>query len=160
MNTLADWRLWAVDLMWQATLEIRERSGSLILLDILRPSEYQDLVTRSDLRPQLLSEEDATKIGAVEIERTRPFVSDELFRLVFLYRAMRARMCIVLAWGVRNGCINPWFEDDGLKFHLGNLLSAQEMAEFEASNPPRVQLVTDLVEQKILAEIKRMIVSD
>ena len=146
--------------MWQATLGIREKSGPLTLLDILRPSEYQDIITRSDLRSQLLSEEDASKIGAIEIERTRPFVSDELFRLVFLYRAMRGRMCIVLAWGVRDGRINPWFEDDGLKFHLGNLLSAQEMEEFEASNPPRVQWVTDLVEQKILAEIRRMIVSD
>lgn len=156
-----EWRLRAVDTMWQAVLEVKEKSsGPLTFLDILRPSEYQKFITDQGINAQLLSEEDITKNVAVDFERARPLAGDELFRLVFLYRAVRFRICLVLAQGVKAGQVSPWFQDDGLKQHLCNLLSPQEMEVFEAADPPQLQWVLNLLEQKILAEIRRVIAAN
>ena len=161
MDTLMEWRLRAVDTMWQAVLEVKEKSsGPLTCLDILRPSEYQKFITDQGINAQLLSEEDITKNVTVDFERARPLAGDELFRLVFLYRAVRFRICLVLVQGVKAGHVSRWFQDDGLKQHLGNLLSPQEMEVFEAADPPQLQWVLNLLEQKILAEIRRVIAAN
>ena len=156
-----EWRLRAVDTMWQAVLEVKEKSsGPLTFLDILRPSEYQKFITDQGINAQLLSEEDITKNVTVDFERARPLAGDELFRLVFLYRAVRFRIYLVLVQGVKAGHVSRWFQDDGLKQHLGNLLSPQEMEVFEAADPPQLQWVLNLLEQKILAEIRRVIAAN
>ena len=156
-----EWRLRAVDTMWQAVLEVKEKSsGPLTFLDILRPSEYQKFITDQRFNAQLLSDEDITKKLTVDFERARPLAGDELFRLVFLYRAVRFRICLVLVQGVEAGHVSPWFQDDGLKQHLGNLLSPQEMEVFEAADPPQLRWVLNLLEQKILAEIRRVIAAN
>ena len=156
-----EWRLRAVDTMWQAVLEVKEKtSGPLTYLDILRPSEYQGFITHQEINAQLLSKEGIAKLGTVDFERARPLAGDELFRSVFLYRAVRFRICLVLAQGVEAGHVTPWFQDDGLKQHLGNLLSPQEMEVFEVADPPQLQWVMNLLEQKILAEIRRVITAD
>jgi hypothetical protein len=147
--------------MWQAVLEVKEKTAApLTLLDILRPGEYQNIISDQRFKSQLLSEDDIAKKTAVDFERARPLAGDELFRLVFLYKAVRLRICLVLTQSVKEGHVTPWFQDDGLKQQLGLLLSAQEMKLFEAEDSPQLQWVMNILEQKILTQIRQVITED
>ena len=75
--------------MWRTVLEIRANTSSpLTLLDMLDPSEYQSIGTDENLRSTLLDREDLAQLSS-DFEQARPFAGEKLFKLVFIYRAVR-----------------------------------------------------------------------
>lgn len=157
MSPLAEWRIKAADTMWRTVLEIRANTSSpLTLLDMLDPSEYQSIGTDENLRSTLLDREDLAQLSS-DFEQARPFAGEKLFKLVFIYRAVRLRICLLLKEGVGKGLIQPWYEDRLLKEHLSQVLTQDEMKRFEEQNPPLVRGFSDLIESKILAEIQLML---
>ena len=153
----AEWRVKAADTMWRNVLCLRNKTSTIILFDILVPSEYQVFVTDSAFRSSVSSIEDLGILQTPDIEQSRPFLGERLYAMVFAYRAIRARICYLLDRDVQKGHITPWFRDDGVKRLLQGVLSPEDFRDFERMPRPRIYWISNLLEAKILDDLRRVI---
>ena len=154
----AEWRVKAADAMWRSVLALRDKTNHLLmLLDIFRPEEYQVFVTKSDLRSIVLGLEEAEILSTPEMDQARPFLGEKLYAMTFSYRAIVGRICFLLKWDVQKGHVSPWFQDDGIKRLLREVLAPQEMEQFEGLTRRRVMWMRNLLEAKILDDLRKVI---
>ena len=154
----AEWRIKSVDALWRQVVTIREKTANpLTMLDILLPAEYQGFVKRKDLRDSIPKLADNMDILDPSVEEVRPFLSDKLFLLFFLYRATMGRIWGLLEKGIEDGHIKPWFEDEPLKRNLRQVFSQEEMVRFEGLTSMHVLWTRTLLEGKILGELREII---
>lgn len=154
----AEQRIKAVDALWREIIEVRKvTANALTMLDILVPSEYQDFVTRKDLRDLIPRLDDHLHILDDSIEHVRPFLRDNLFSQFFLYRATLGRIWALLEKGITEGEVKPWFEDELIRRNLRQLLSPQQMAEFESRTAMHLMWTRSLIEGNILKDLREEI---
>ncbi len=153
----AEWRIKAADEMWREVLRLRnETSNPLTMLDIFMPDEYQLFVTDNRVRSSVLKIEDSQVLANPSIEQVRPFLGEKLFALLFMYRAIVGRICFLLERDVQRGHVTPWFEDDGIHQLLREVLTKEEMKRFEELTDHRVRWMRNLLEGKILDDLRRV----
>lgn len=154
----AEWRIKAADTIRRDVLALRNKtSAPLTELDILDPVEYQLFVTDSRSRSSVLRLEDRQMVATHDIEQARPFLGEKLYALVFIYRAIVGRICFLLERDVQKGHITLWFQDDGIKRLLREVLTPDEMKQFEGLTKLRVKWTRNLLEEKILHDLRRVI---
>ena len=154
----AEKRVQAAETTWRSVLDIRNKTATpLMMLDILNPSEYQLFVTKKGFRATVPNLEDLQVLETPDIEQSRPFLGDKLFAMVFVYRAIRGRICFLLDRDVQKGHVTPWFQDDGVKRLLQEVLSSEELEDFERLSKLRIRWVNNLLEQKILEDLRKVI---
>ena len=154
----AEWRIKAADAMWRSVLALRDRTNApLTLLDVLNPNEYQLFVTRSDFRSCVLGLEEAQILSTPDIEQARLFLGEKLYAMVFSYRAIVGRICFLLKKEVQDGRVSPWFENDGTKRLLREVLASEEVEQFEGLTGGRIGWMRKLLEAKILDDLRRVI---
>ena len=158
----AERRANAVDALWREILRIRNDSPAAVtMLDILLPSEYGKFVTENRFRslvPEV--EETVTIFLDPEIERVRPFLGERVFALFFIYRAVHGRICVLLESGVKARRVLPWFEDAGIHQLLGTILTDHELRAFTELTHGQVQWMRNLIEGKILDQLRRVIAGE
>ena len=128
MYELAARRVHSVDVLWQTFLKIEEATSTIVFLnDLCTPEELQHAIStggdggsgatniwnvfeeycnKTPLEvpvPELSEDSD--------IRATRPFVSDRLWSLFCVLRAVRLRFVILAGWSVDRRIYIDWRED-------------------------------------------------
>ena len=154
----AEWRIKAADKIWRSVLELRdERFTCVTMLDILHPDEYQLFVTNVGYRSTVPQFEDMRLLIIPSVEQARPYVGEKLYALVYSYRAIVGRICYLLGRDIQNGHVHPWFKDGGIRRLLSEVLTQEELKQFETLKSSRVKWTRNLFETRILHDLRRVI---
>ena len=154
----AEYRIKAADEMWREILRLREETTNpLTMLDLLDPSEYHQIVTDGHIRSIALKADTETILANPGIEHIRPFVGERLFALFFSYRAIVGGIWVALEEDVKRGHVTPWFHDTHIRQLLREVLTEDEMKHFEGLASLRVSWTRNLLEQKILQDLRGVI---
>ena len=130
------------------------------MMDILNPEEYQLFLPGNRFHPLVPTFEGIEEIALLDIEHARLFLSEKLYALAFAYRAIVGRVGVLLENDVKKGHVNPWFHDAGIKRLLGEVLTVEEMKEFEGLARLRVKWTRNFFEAKILEDLRKVIAGD
>ena len=154
----AGFRIKAADEMWREILRLRYvTSFPLTMLDMLDPKEYRLFTTTKHLRSMSLKIDEKQLLSDPMLENTRLFLGDKLFALFFSYRAIVGRICILHKEGVKAGVITSWFRDVHLHRLLLEVLTKEEMEQFQELRSFRVGWIRNLLEGKILHDLREVI---
>lgn len=159
-------RIAAVDRLWSAVLELRDRfSGPLFFYNILQPSEYDDdLKKAGSITAASVSDLDDKKISEVikqteKIESDRPYFGEMLWLRFFIYRAFLARLAILIVDGRKKSHIIDWREDPGIQQILRNVIDLKQLTQLlsDKTNPFAIRIALQEIENQILKEISLLI---
>ena len=154
----AEFRIRAADEMWREILRLREATNyPLTMLDLLDPSEYQQIVTNCHIQSITLKADTKTVLANPGIEHIRPFVGERLFALLFSYRAIVGGIWVALEEDIKRGHVTPWFHNTHICQLLRQVLTGEEMKHFEGLTSLRVNWTRNLIEEKILRHLRDLI---
>lgn len=164
--TRARYTVQSVDKLWRSVLETRRiAKGPLFTVDILSPSEYQNIITNDALRAQALSAGVLSggafyaHLASGVLGETRPFVGEELYRLAAAHQGLLGRLCAFLEQGEQQGYIGVWYEDELMKAHIAAALNAEEIQQFENLERKTVGWLSNLLESKIANKLQEVLPS-
>jgi len=93
-----------------------------------------------------------------EIQKLRPFLSQKLSLLLYVYGAVIGRLVYYLKESYSKGKAKPWREDNGTNQLLNAVLNTKEMEFlYDKDNVQSLQQTLDLMEVKILDEMNKML---
>lgn len=128
-------RLKAIEVIWEAFIYVSNNGPPVLTwVDVHLESEYSKLLSsRTGNLIQQLSDGDVMKLvdGTKGAELARPFAKDQLYAILFVYRAIVGRIIVLLMEGQKKGSVPFWPRDPVIKQHLQVLLSPQELQQFE-----------------------------
>jgi hypothetical protein len=157
-------RLSAIDRLWSATLDLKEKlSAPVFFFGILLPSEYDSALDRHDTIGALVTSITdrliVESLNSVDgIENDRPYLGEKLWGLFFVYRAFLGRLAHLIVEGKRRHHIADWREDHGVRQLLGHVLPATEVELlFQAKEDvTAVTRAVDTLQLLILVEIRHI----
>jgi hypothetical protein len=127
-------RLEAVEVLWNATLKLRERfSAAVFFFTILAPDEYDDaLKTDQALNASIEPINDAMITGAMKddenLERVRPYLGETLWSQYFIYRAFMGRLSYLIVRAKKVGRFSgDWRDDKLIRQLLPNVLPPEDV---------------------------------
>ena len=156
-------RLKAIECIWRGVLKLKQTAPSVFtVMDILAPSEYDLLLTRSDyvrLLESLSWDQTSLQLSSVseEVEEARPFAGEYLYSCFYVYRAMTGRIAYLLTKGRDKGHISPWYEDSALRQVLRVVLTRDELTDFDSQEGMKIMRAWALIEGKILLEFEKIV---
>lgn len=167
---LLDKRIEATELFWDGILKMKSSIPSVIHLS------YQILLdeeltveslnkTKSDFGQEIreISQEkfvlELTRISD-KIIRYRPFISEQLWILMYAYQGFIGRSVYLLIDGYQNNDIKNWKQDSGIKQIVSTVLSKKELEYIINIRVHAYDSMLQLLENKILSELKRLISSE
>jgi hypothetical protein len=92
-----------------------------------------------------------------EIRQLRPFLTEKLALLLYVYGAFLGRLVMLLTTSYRKGKVNDWKKDNNTKGILKSVLTDKEADHIFNSDLPNYSLTVNLLETKIIAEIQSML---
>ena len=164
-------RITSVDAAWDNLLKIRATMPPVVYLTytILLDSEvnnqtldknnrgdgsFGDLINDIDMYRFTNEYSPFTK----EIQKLRPFLSQKLSLLLYVYGAVIGRLVYYLKENYSKGKAKPWREDNGTNQLLNAVLNTKEMEFlYNKDNVQSLQQTLDLMEVKILDEMNKML---
>ena len=154
----AEWRIDAANKLWASVLKVRNEAPTIItVLDIMRPSEYQRLITDSKFRGLVEELERFVNLPRPDVEQVRPFLGEPLYSLFFMYRAVNGRIALMLESGIKNKQVAPWHHDPGIRQQLNTVLTKEQLEVFDTSSQLPVSWMQGIVEEKILDGLREVI---
>lgn len=153
-------RLHAVEALWAVVLKLRVSTNLLRgLYDALVQGEHEAAIRNPENR--LLRDCNWKKVAEMaemgpQIEVHRPFLSERLWHLFFVYSFVLIRSCIVTLRAIAGEPFVIWYDDPGIRQILGAALTQNEQAEIFSGRFPFSNCV-DILEGKILEESERVI---
>lgn len=156
-------RLHALETFWKATVQIRAKSPPVLtFLDILLPEEYDHLLTNPKMAPaveRLTVENLADNFGlaSVDVDEARLYAGEYLFALFWAYRASIGRIAFEVMQGRKKGTIEDWATDSGIRQLMGDVLSTQEVEEFDELKIGRINWLRNAIEGKMLSHSAKII---
>ena len=131
-------------------------------MDILVASEYDELLSNPKLTPalaELSSEALASDFGmqTPEIDSARLYAGEYMFALFWAYRAISGRIAFIVMNGQRNGTIQDWAQDHGIRQLMWYVLTDAEIQEFDNLQLGKVNWLRNQIEQKMLAHSAKII---
>ncbi|MGD0074729.1 MAG: hypothetical protein ABSD31_10365 [Candidatus Binataceae bacterium] len=150
-------RLKAIDVLWGAFLNVSRNTPSVVALtDILLETEYADLLSKPRWRVLVdaLSDNDFQKLADMTeaAESVRPFAKEQLYAILFTYRAIVGRMILSLTEGKKKGSILPWPRDPVVHLHMKVVFSDEEISAFRALRVAHYSWIRRMLEAKFLLE--------
>jgi hypothetical protein len=165
-----DKRIEATELFWDRILKMKASIPSVVYLSyqILVDDELKNESldrTRSNFGSQIsnISLADFTQnltTNSDHINRQRPFISENLWVLMFAYQGFIGRTVYLLVDGYNQGNIKNWKEDSGIKQITQTVLTDGELTYILKLNSYAYDSMLQLLETKILNELKRLISSE
>jgi hypothetical protein len=157
-------RLAAIETFWKAMVHLRMTvSNRIALSDIFSEEEYLDgTACQSDavvmplkgVSHELLAEQASE--NDKEVQLARAFGSEYMYALFFAYRALVFTITIKLIKGVREGKMQPWFRDDGIRKLLASVFTEKELQALDASPAFRLRQLQESIERKMLGHISEI----
>jgi len=95
-----------------------------------------------------------------EINKLRPFISEQLWILMNAYQGFIGRTVYLLIDGYEKEQIKNWKEDSGVKQIISTILTKDELQYILKLKTHAYDSMLQLIENKILNELKRLISSD
>ncbi len=92
-----------------------------------------------------------------DIDKFRPFISEQLWVLMYAYQGFIGRTVYLLLDGYKNGEIKNWKEDSGIKQIVNTVLTEDELQYILNLKVYAYDSMLQLIENKILNELKRLI---
>ncbi len=156
-------RLTAAGTAWTTILRVRDAaSPAVIYLDILTDDELAALPNNQRARSQIEKSGGDMALNRIAkaaqgIDESRPFIGDQIYTLLYVYRAISLRVEFLLARCLERERFDPWWTDSGVRQHLGLVLDKQELQRIDDLPVGRFGQVRSLLELKILQEIQTLI---
>lgn len=94
------------------------------------------------------------------ISNYRPFISEQLWILMFTYQGFIGRTVHLLIDGYKNNSIENWKTDSGIKQIVTTVLNEQELEYILSLKVYAYDSMLQLIETKILNELRRQISSE
>lgn len=95
-----------------------------------------------------------------EINKLRPFISEQLWVLMYAYQGFIGRTVFLLIDGYKQREIKPWKKDSGIKQIVQTVLTEDELKYILDLRVHSYDSMLQLLENKILNELKRLISSE
>lgn len=92
-----------------------------------------------------------------EVRKLTPFLSPKLSLQLFVYGAVLGRLVFILSDGYQKGNVSGWRKDEGARQILGAVLNEKELEYIYSQNVQGFNIMTDLLETKILNEMSFML---
>jgi len=153
-------QLEALESLWGIILALRKTFGTVVYVDtILLPNEIDDFFKSGRYRqvmdavseyadPQCV----ARKITSVDPNRERPFLSNRIFSIVFVLRALYGRAALLLQNSFIDRKYNDWRLDPGTDQLLRGMLPAAIVESVKKKPHGGLSAAIDYLESKFLAE--------
>lgn len=159
-------RIKAVQTLWENTLETR-KLGEVpsFFFGHLLESEYNTVYNNNGFMIKLNSLTLDNTIGRIpsiidSVEKSRPFIGDNLWSLFRIYTILVGRTSWLLMEGKNNKDIKSWHKDEYTQSILNGILDETEMHSITTKTIDSFRLATELFEQKILNEMFKIISGD
>lgn len=91
------------------------------------------------------------------LERVRPYVGEYLWAIFSTYQVLITRIVLLIQMGEKNPKKLNWHQDSGMRQLLVSSLSAQEIAEFDATKIGKVGWLQRNYESKIFQAMQKVI---
>lgn len=167
---LLDTRIKITEMYWDRILKMKSSIPAVIHLcySIYLEEELkvENLdITKSNFGQQIggISEQEFTlelSKHSDEISKYRPFISDQLWILMLAYQGFIGRTVHLLVYGYKNDNIGNWKTDSGIKQIVTTVISDKEFEYIINLKVQAYDLMLQLIEAKILKELKRLISSE
>ena len=167
---ILDKRIKATELFWDRILKIKSSIPPVVHLcyQILLDDELNNKTldnTSTGFGSQIakLSMNDFSDElakNSEDINKLRPFISEELWVLMYAYQGFIGRTVYLLVDGYEKGEIKNWKEDSGVKQIVNTVLIKDELEYILKLKIHAYDSMLQLIENKILNELKRLISSD
>jgi hypothetical protein len=156
----------AIKTFWENYLLIREAVSALAFTDsYLLENEFETLFTEkwqgnNVLPEQMLSIDFNSKLKAtsdaiVIVEKSRPFLSSNLWLYISFYQLFCGRILYLYSQGVLKRKMSHWKKDSALLNAIKDIFSEKEYKLVMSNNYGSTKAVTSLLEEKILLEFSK-----
>ena len=154
-------RIQAVENVWVGTLEVKQKRHAVIgMIDLFTPQQVQHLVDLGAFQ-QLTETVNVDTLSPLlrdnKVDPERPFIGEKCYSLYYCYRAISSQAAFVIKDGVEKKEMSPWFEDEDIRSLLSATMDDEEFRKFNRLTSGKMRWYTDLIEQKILAEMHKVI---
>lgn len=156
-------RIKAVQTLWGNILKTRNiGSFPSFFFDVLLENEYNTIEKDAPLMSKLNSlsfNKTVEEIGQIieSVENYRPFLGEHLWSLFKLYTILVSRTSILLIKGRDNKDIKSWHKDEYIQSILNEIFDEKEMQSINSGIIVSFEVATELLEQKILFEMFKII---
>jgi hypothetical protein len=153
----------AVEALWQTCRNLRMEFGDLITVDtVLLPSEINDFLRgginnslTDSIRKYKHERTGLDKLNlakAHEVESERPFVSQRLWSVMFILRAVYGRIAYLFYKSFREGSYQNWRDDSVIDQQLRSILPSRVVDQVKKQQVYGLQTAIDVLEDRFLAE--------
>lgn len=157
----------AVELLWDMTRAVqREFSGVTSLEMILLPEEITEalqgqrasifVTAVDDFRHESHLMEIMSRLEAFSIEKSRLFVSDRLWLIVYVTRAVHGRIAHLLQRSFEEGRYLSWRDDNAILSLAGSVFSTELIDTAKGSQIAGLQMILGNLEAEFLKEARRV----
>ena len=154
-------RIQAVENVWAGTLEVKQKRHHIIdMVDVFTRRQVQDLVEMGTLQQltETVNIDTASRLlRDNKVDADRPFIGEKCYSLYYCYRAISSQAAFIIKDGVETKEMSPWFEDEDIRSLLSATMDDDEIHKFNTLTSGKMRWYTGLIEQKILAEMNRVI---
>ena len=165
-------RLKAAETIWNEVLSFSDSLPPIFgYMDILTVEEYPEAGSRGNGRTLFaaLSEDEVMAFATApagegrkgwavdDLAKQRLYVDEELWSIFALYRAIMTRIWLHLAWSKAKPEHIYWFRNKHTRQLMEAALTPEELADVDQARIGKISNLRVKLEQKILAELRRMI---
>ena len=156
-------RIKAVQTLWDSTLEIRRLGAAAsFFFGTLVEHEYNTVYNNAPMMSHLNSisfDNTSGKMPAIlkSAEKSRPFLGEHLWSLFKIYTIIVGRVSWLLMDGKNKKDIKSWHKDEYIQSILNEIFDEKEMHSITSGIMVSFKVATELLEQKILFEMFKII---
>lgn len=155
-------RLKAIETTWRAILRLREMTPQILtVLDIMPPDLYHRALDETKLKNMMdqLSYEilSSALSNLAAVEEIRPFVGEYIYSLFLSCTSIVTTTTLFLIRCRESREMRLWYEDETVLRLIRQVTTEDEFQKFSSAKIERFKLIQSLIEQKILAQVNRII---
>ena len=155
-------RIEAVDVLWKAVLQSRTATPEMAYIYLVDVIGYKEEFFGSNLKDPLKSIDyvkafKSSQSNFDQVEKERPFISEELYSLFSVFRAILVRSLTTTCHSYQQGKLQLWFREHGTIELLKQVLTEDEWDEFSKKKSCQLQWFCQRLESKISVAIARLL---
>ena len=155
-------RIEAVDVLWKAVLQSRTAPPEMAYIYVVDMIGYKEEFWGPNLKDPLKSINyvealKSSRSNFDQVEKERPFISEELYSLFFVFRAILVRSLSTTCHSYQQGKLQLWFREHGTIELLKQVLTEDEWDEFSKKKSCQLQWFCQRLESKISVAIARLL---
>ena len=151
--------------LWARIVEIsrdlpNKYRNALGLFQVLTPKEMETAKANREFQFSTTDEAFGEVLNDRNLELIRPYIDDSLWEMARGRVSFSIRLLILFSTDTPNPVeLTNWPEDKLVKQHLSSAFTQQELERFNYSQPGTLKEILDLWETRIIAEIKKGLLS-